>query len=63
MLLAAVVTLLAYGAAGCGGDDDDGDEAASATELEGLGSSFEEIQELAREEGQVNLVVWAGYAD
>jgi len=46
-------------AAGCGGGDD-GD--AASTEIEGLGSSLEEIQELAREEGQVSVVQWAGYA-
>ena len=44
-------------AAGCGGDDE-----GSSTSIEGLGSSLEEIQEMAREEGQVNIVQWAGYA-
>ena len=34
----------------------------ASTEIEGLGSSLEEIQELAREEGEVNLVQWADYA-
>ena len=42
-------------AAGCGGDDE------GARRSEGLGSSLEEIQEKAKEEGQVNLVNWAGY--
>jgi putative spermidine/putrescine transport system substrate-binding protein len=46
-------------AAGCGGDDDDG---GASTAIEGLGTSIEEIQEFAREEGEVNLVQWAGYA-
>src|SRR5687767_10873933 len=55
--LLAVVGALAIVAAGCG--DDDGD---SSTSIEGLGSSLEEIQEMAREEGQVNIVQWAGYA-
>ena len=36
--------------------------AERAAELEGLGSSFEEIQELAREEGEVNIVQWPLYA-
>ena len=47
-------------AAGCGGGDDDGGGASSA--IEGLGTSFEEIQELAREEGEVNIVQWPLYA-
>ena len=34
----------------------------ASSELEGLGSSFEEIQELAREEGEVNIVQWPLYA-
>src|SRR5688572_876196 len=55
--LLAVVGALAIVAAGCGGDDGD-----SSTSIEGLGSSLEEIQEMAREEGQVNIVQWAGYA-
>ena len=55
--LLAVVGALAVVAAGCGGDDGGG-----STSIEGLGSSLEEIQELAREEGQVNVVQWPGYA-
>jgi putative spermidine/putrescine transport system substrate-binding protein len=54
--LLGLVTALAIAAAGCGGDDGGGS-------VEGLGGSLEEIQEQAREEGQVNLVIWAGYAD
>ncbi len=57
-VLALVVGALALVAAGCGGDDG----GSSSTEIEGLGSSVEEIQELAREEGEVNLVIWPGYA-
>ena len=53
-----LVAALCVVAAGCGGDD--GGEASS--ELEGLGASIEEIQELAREEGQVNIVQWPLYA-
>jgi putative spermidine/putrescine transport system substrate-binding protein len=56
--LALLVTALCFVAAGCGGDDD----GEASTEIEGLGSSLEEIQELAREEGQVNLVQWPQYA-
>ena len=47
-------------AAGCGGGDD---ESSASTEIEGLGTSLEEIQANARNEGQVNLVIWPGYAD
>ncbi len=59
-VLGLLVAALAVVAAGCGGGDDGGD---ASTEIEGLGSSLEEIQELARDEGEVNLVIWAGYAD
>jgi len=56
--LGLLVAVLCVVAAGCGGGDDEG----GATAIEGLGTSLEEIQELAREEGEVNLVQWAGYA-
>ena len=56
--LGLLVAALSVVAAGCGGGDDDGGSAA----LEGLGSSTEEIAEFAREEGEVNLVIWPGYA-
>jgi len=56
--LGLLVAALSVVAAGCGGGDDDG----GSTALEGLGSSTEEIAELAREEGEVNLVIWPGYA-
>jgi len=55
--LALVVGSLALIAAGCGGDDESG------SAQEGLGSSIEEIQEKAKEEGQVNLINWAGYVE
>jgi len=54
-----LVAALSVVAAGCGGGDDDG---GASSALEGLGTSFEEIQELAREEGQVNIVQWPLYA-
>ncbi len=57
--LGLLVASLSVVAAGCGGGDDGG---SASTEIEGLGSSLEEIQEMAREEGQVNVVQWAGYA-
>lgn len=56
--LLLLVASLAVVAAGCGGDD-----GGSGTSLEGLGGSLEEIQTMAREEGQVNLVNWAGYVE
>jgi putative spermidine/putrescine transport system substrate-binding protein len=56
--LALLVAALAIVAAGCGGDD-----GGSGSSLEGLGSSLEDIQAKAKEEGQVNLVNWAGYVE
>jgi putative spermidine/putrescine transport system substrate-binding protein len=55
-----LVAALSVVAASCGGDDDGGGEVS--TEIDGLGTSLEEIQQLAREEGEVNIVQWAGYA-
>jgi putative spermidine/putrescine transport system substrate-binding protein len=55
--LALTVGVLAVLAAGCGSDD------SSSSAQEGLGSSLEEIQSMAKEEGQVNLVNWAGYVE
>jgi putative spermidine/putrescine transport system substrate-binding protein len=53
-----LVGALAFVAAGCGGDDGGG-----STQVEGLGANFEQVMDKAREEGQVNLVIWPGYAD
>jgi len=55
-----LVAALCVVAAGCGGGDD---ESSASTEIEGLGTTVEEIQSNARDEGEVNLVIWAGYAD
>jgi putative spermidine/putrescine transport system substrate-binding protein len=57
--LVMLVGVLAVLAAGCGG----GDESSSSTQIEGLGATLEEIQANAREEGQLNLVNWAGYVE
>ena len=46
-------------AAGCGGDDDSG---GGDWQIEGLGSTLEEIQANAKEEGEVNIVQWPQYA-
>ena len=58
-VLGLLVAALSVVAAGCGGGDDEG---SASTDLEGLGTSLEEIQTNAREEGEVNLVIWPGYA-
>jgi putative spermidine/putrescine transport system substrate-binding protein len=58
-LLGLLVAALCVVAAGCGG----GDGASGDTQIEGLGSTLDEIQTNARDEGEVNLVIWAGYAD
>jgi putative spermidine/putrescine transport system substrate-binding protein len=63
--LAAVATLvaaLAFLAAGCGGGGG-GSSAPASWQISGLGSSLDEIQQKAKDEGQTNLVIWAGYAD
>jgi putative spermidine/putrescine transport system substrate-binding protein len=54
-----LIVALSVVAAGCGGGDD---EAGGDWQIEGLGSSIEEIQEMAREEGEVNIVQWPQYA-
>jgi putative spermidine/putrescine transport system substrate-binding protein len=53
-----LVAALSVVAAGCGGGDDDGE---ASTQIEGLGSTVEEIQ--ANAEGQVNLIAWSGYVE
>jgi putative spermidine/putrescine transport system substrate-binding protein len=57
--IAFVVGALSFVAAGCGGGGDGG---GGDWQIEGLGSTLEEIQENARQEGEVNLIQWAGYA-
>ena len=57
-----LVAALSVVAAGCGGGDDDGGDGGASTAIEGLGTSLEEIQANAKEEGEVNLVQWPGYA-
>jgi putative spermidine/putrescine transport system substrate-binding protein len=59
--LGLLVGALSVVAAGCGGGDDGG--SGASTEIEGLGTSLEEIQANAQTEGQVNLVAWAGYVE
>lgn len=57
--LGLLVAALSAVAAGCGGGGSD----SASTDIEGLGSSLEEIRANAKDEGEVNLVIWAGYAD
>ena len=61
-VLGLLVAALSVVAAGCGGGDDDGGDDGASTAIEGLGTSLEEIQANAKEEGEVNLVQWPGYA-
>jgi putative spermidine/putrescine transport system substrate-binding protein len=58
--LAALLVVALFAAVSCGGDDEGG---GSATEIPGLGSNLDDIKQKARDEGQVNLVIWSGYAD
>jgi putative spermidine/putrescine transport system substrate-binding protein len=58
---ALLIGALSLVAAGCGGGDDEGSGSAS-TEIEGLGANLDEIKANAKTEGQVNLVIWPGYA-
>jgi putative spermidine/putrescine transport system substrate-binding protein len=60
LAFAGLLVFFAFAAASCGGDDDGGGDAAK---VEGLGSDLDEIKDRARDEGQVNLIIWAGYAD
>jgi putative spermidine/putrescine transport system substrate-binding protein len=60
--VAALVGALSFTAAGCGGGGGGGSKSAS-TEVKGLGTSIADIKAKARDEGQVDLVIWAGYAD
>ena len=59
--LGILVTGLAVLAAGCGGGDDS--SSSADWQVEGLGSTLDEIEANAKNEGQVNMVIWAGYAD
>ena len=59
--IAAVVGALAFAASGCGGGGHK--SALGDWQVSGLGSSLDEIQQKAKDEGQVNLVEWAGYSD
>jgi putative spermidine/putrescine transport system substrate-binding protein len=57
--LSGLLVFLAFAAAGCGG----GGGGSSEEQISGLGDSLDDIQQKARDEGQVNLVIWSGYAD
>ena len=55
-----LVAALSVVAAGCGGGDD---ESSASTELEGLGTTLDEIKANAKSEGKVDLVAWAYYVE
>jgi putative spermidine/putrescine transport system substrate-binding protein len=62
--LAVLVGGLAFTAAGCGGKKSAGGSSGKAsTKITGLGTSLPEIKQKAKSEGQVDLVIWPGYAD
>jgi putative spermidine/putrescine transport system substrate-binding protein len=62
--LAFLVGALAVVAAGCGGGGGSGGgQAEASTEIDGLGTSLDDIKSKAKGEGQVDLVIWPGYAD
>ena len=66
-VLALVAGALAFLAAGCGSgsSSSSGDEGGgkAATQIAGLGSTLDEIKQKAKDEGEVDLVIWPGYAD
>ena len=59
--LGLLIAALSVVAAGCGGGDES--SAAGDWQVEGLGSTLEEIQTNARAEGAVNLVAWPAYVE
>ena len=59
-VLGLLVAALAVVAAGCGGGDD---ESSASAEIEGLGTTLDEIQTNAQDEGQVDLIAWSGYLE
>ncbi len=60
---ALLTGLLAFAAAGCGSSGGSSASKGASTEVKGLGSTLSEIKSKARAEGEVDLVIWAGYAD
>jgi putative spermidine/putrescine transport system substrate-binding protein len=66
--VAALAGALSFIAAGCGGGGGgggggDGESKGASTEIKGLGTSVADIKAKARKEGDVDLVIWPGYAD
>jgi len=57
VVVAALAGALSFMAAGCGGG---GGSKSASTEVKGLGTSISDIKAKARDEGKVNLVIWAG---
>src|ERR1051326_9297911 len=65
-VLALLAGALAFVAAGCGGSSDssgNGGGGKAATQIAGLGSTLDEIKQKGKDEGEVDLVIWPGYAD
>ncbi|HXZ57031.1 MAG TPA: ABC transporter substrate-binding protein [Gaiellaceae bacterium] len=60
---AALVGALAFTAAGCGSGGSSSSSQSASWQVKGLGTSLQDIQAKAKKEGQVNLVIWPGYAD
>jgi len=60
---AALVGALAFTAAGCGSGGSSSSGQSASWQVKGLGTSLQDIQAKAKKEGQVNLVIWPGYAD
>ena len=65
--LAAFLVVALLSAVSCGSDDGGSAEGttteAASTQIEGLGSNIDEITQMAKDEGQVNLINWAGYVE
>ena len=60
---ALLTGVFAFAAAGCGSSGGSSASKGASTEVKGLGSTLSEIKSKARAEGEVDLVIWAGYAD
>ncbi|MGH3103832.1 MAG: spermidine/putrescine ABC transporter substrate-binding protein, partial [Gaiellaceae bacterium] len=64
-ILAMLIGVLSFLAAGCGGDDDEatGGATTTAAETEGEEPESAMLQEIGAGEGRVDLIAWAGYVE